>query len=382
MADNLLEPPNKRAKLTENAVPDNSDFTFGKLWDLENELPEELMVGTPGLEASDLPQQQPNNQTNNTQQNLLNGTGESISGENNASTQRHQQLSQLLQTKPPASHSTVPTSQRIPSPNVSLANITGVKSPHANNMTPPNATVNKTGTPVSSTVQHINATDGSIAITNISNSMINSLNNTSGTMGMNNNMLLMQSKASQNVVSLSTSVANTIQHQAPLTVVQPTVNQPTASLINGNHMALANTNSLNITRGVNPNVSSAMTHSTVMAPNSPHQNILGHLSLNNQGANIKNPGAAQLGQANNSPFHVYNAVSAPQIGHPTSISSISVRQSQAITSIAMSMPPRYSTPVDSNLANSISREKRYRFTGAHRMNILERQRTETVADIL
>ncbi|GFT06924.1 uncharacterized protein TNCV_1414941 [Trichonephila clavipes] len=284
------------------------DLPFG-LWDLENSLPEELM-GSGGLDPSDMP-----SQTSQTpaQQNLLNGTGESVPVENNntvgsATTQRHQQLSQLLQTKPNVSHSTVstssshsgiPTTERISSPSVSLASITAVKSPHANNLTPTNTTVNKTGTPVSSST-HISVSDGSAAITNISNSIANSLSNTTRSLGINSNMLLMQSKentigSQSNLVSLSTSVAgNTTasnsQLHPPIAVVQPQrVNQQTntTSLINGSHIPLGNTSSLNITRGANPSVSSAVTHSSVIAPHSPHQNILGHPSLNNQGANLK-----------------------------------------------------------------------------------------------
>lgn len=273
-------------------------MSFGKslVWDIENELPDEL-IGT-SLDPSDLPQTQ---SSQSSTQNLLNGTSESVPVESgvvgSVSTQRHQQLSQLLQSKPhgtvqtPPSHAGIPTSQRIPSP--SVASITSVKSPHANNLTPPNATVNKSGTPVSSTA-HINVSDGSIAITNITNSMVNSLSNTTGTMGMASNMLLMQSKGGTlgsqgSLVSLSTSVAGnsstgSLHHPPPTAVVSPQLTQqPNAgSLINGSHMALGNANSLSMTRGVNPNVSSA-----VLAPHSPHQNILGHPSLSNQGANLK-----------------------------------------------------------------------------------------------
>ncbi|GBO36488.1 hypothetical protein AVEN_74870-1, partial [Araneus ventricosus] len=63
------------------------------------------------------------------------------------------------------------------------------------------------------------------------------------------------------------------------------------------------------------------------------------------------PGVTPLGQANNAPFHVYNAVSASQIGLPSSISSISVSGQRTVTSIALNVPPRYTTPVDSNLGN-------------------------------
>lgn len=67
---------------------------------------------------------------------------------------------------------------------------------------------------------------------------------------------------------------------------------------------------------------------------------------------FQNSGVTQLGQTNNSNFHVYNAVSAPQVGLPTSISSVTVSgQRQAVTSIALNIPPRYSAPVDSNLGN-------------------------------
>ncbi|GIY41108.1 hypothetical protein CEXT_312162 [Caerostris extrusa] len=377
MADHLVDgPPNKRTKLSDNAISENPELSFG-LWDLENSLPEELM-GSGGLDPSDMPSQ--TSQTPSTQQNLLNGNSESKSIETNAvgsaTTQRHQQLSQLLQTKPNVSHSTVPTStshsgmtttQKIPSPSVSLPSISTVKSPHTNNLTAPNSTVNKTGTPVSSST-HISVSDGSAAITNISNSIANSISNASGSVSVNNNLLLMQNKGStigsqSNMVSLPTSVAGTSsgsnsQLHPPLTVVQPQqVNQQTSttSLINGNHIPLVNTSSISINRVGNPSVSSAVTHSTVIAPHSPHQNILGHPSLSNQGATIKNPGVTQLNQANNTtPFHVYNAVSTSQIGLPSSISSITISgPRQTVTSIALNIPPRYSTPVDSNLGNTL-----------------------------
>lgn len=217
-------------------------------------------------------------------QNLFNGTSETVPVEGSV-VGRHQQLSQLLQTKssvPAQSHAGIPTSQRIPSP--SVASITSVKSPHANNLNPPNATVNKTITPVSSSA--INVSDGNIAVSNISNTTVNSLSNTSG-LGMNNNMLLMQSKSGAlgsqgNLVSLSTSVSGNNNtgslHPPPVAVVsnQLTQQQNAGSLINGNLLSIANANSLNINRGVNPNA---------LAP-SPHQNILGH-PLPSQGANLK-----------------------------------------------------------------------------------------------
>lgn len=237
------------------------------MWDIENELPDEL------IESSidpDLPQPTP------ATQNLYNGTSDTVPVEGSVapSPQRHQQLSQLLQAKP-QSHTGLPA--RIPSP--SVTSITSVKSPLTNN-----ATVNKSVTPVSSTA-HINVSDGNIAITNISNSTVNSLSNTSGTMGMNSNMLLMQkgTLGSQgSLVSLSTSVAgnsNTGSLQHPVAVVPQLAQQQNAgTLINGT-MSLgssSNPSSLSINRSMNPNVSSAV----------PHQNILGH-PLTNQGANLK-----------------------------------------------------------------------------------------------
>lgn len=269
-----------------------SDLTFG-LWDLENSLPEELM-GASGLDPSDIPTQ------TSTQQNLMNGTSENVSVESNsvASTtiQRHQQLSQLLQTKPNVAHSIIPTSsshggisatQRIPSPNVSLASITAVKSPHANNS---NITLHKPGTPVSSSA-HISVADGS------SNSIVNSLSNTSGTLGMNSNMLLMQSKVNTicsqgNPVSLPTSVAgsvSSVQHHSLIPTIQSQqVNQQTnASLINGSHIPLGSSSSISINRGGNSSVSSTASHSTVISPHSSHHNILEYHSLNTQGATLK-----------------------------------------------------------------------------------------------
>lgn len=67
---------------------------------------------------------------------------------------------------------------------------------------------------------------------------------------------------------------------------------------------------------------------------------------------LQNSGVTQLGQTNNSNFHVYNSVSAPQVGLPTSISSVTISgQRQTVTSISLNIPPRYSAPVDSNLGN-------------------------------
>lgn len=260
-------------------------------------------MGASGLDPSDIPTQ------TSTQQNLMNGTSESVSVESNsvASTtiQRHQQLSQLLQTKPNVAHSIIPTSsshsgisatQRIPSPNVSLASITAVKSPHANNLTSSNITLHKPGTPVSSSA-HISVADGSSSITNISNSIVNSLSNTSGTLGMNSNMLLMQSKVNTicsqgNPVSLPTSVAgsvSSVQHHSLIPTIQSQqVNQQTnASLINGSHIPLGSSSSISINRGGNSSVSSTASHSTVISPHSSHHNILEYHSLNTQGATLK-----------------------------------------------------------------------------------------------
>lgn len=247
------------------------------MWELEAELPDEL------IDTSidpDLPQ----SSQSSTPQNLFNGTNETAPVEGSVAPQRHQQLSQLLQAKPTQqTHTSLSASQRIPSP--SVTSIASVKSPLTNNVS-----VNKSGTPISSTA-HINVTDVSITLTNISNSTVNSLSNTSGTIGMNSNMLLMQSKSSAlgsqgNLVSLSTSVAgngNTGNLQHPVTVVQSqlTQQQNAGSLMNGNLMSLGNTSSLSINRSVNPSVSS-----TVLAQHPPHQNLLGH-SLTNQGATLK-----------------------------------------------------------------------------------------------
>ncbi|KAH9373302.1 hypothetical protein HPB48_005047 [Haemaphysalis longicornis] len=85
MADHLVDgPPNKRQKLAETGLSSDS-ADFSRLWDLENELPEELMGGPPPL--GDLGPPQPGGAQQN-------GTGgEEVAG------QRHQQLSQLLQSK-------------------------------------------------------------------------------------------------------------------------------------------------------------------------------------------------------------------------------------------------------------------------------------------
>lgn len=260
-----------------------SDFTFGKslVWDIENELPEEL------IETSLHPDLPPSSQSSTSQnlssQNIFNGTIETVPVEGSVAPQRHQQLSQLLQAKPTQQgHTGLPASQRIPSP--SVTSIISAKSPLTNN-----ASVNKSGIPVSSTV-HINASDGSIAISNISNNTVNSLSNTSGTMGMNSNMLLMQSKSGTlgsqgSLVSLSSSVvgnnnANNLQHPVSVAPPQLTQQQNAGSLINGNVMSFGNTSSLGINRGVNSNVPSA-----ALVQNSSHENVLGHIS--NQGANLK-----------------------------------------------------------------------------------------------
>ncbi|KAH7952814.1 hypothetical protein HPB49_001530 [Dermacentor silvarum] len=90
MADHLVDgPPNKRQKLAETGLSSDS-ADFSRLWDLENELPEELMGSGGGPPLGDL-SGGPTQPAGAAQQN---GTG----GEE-AAGQRHQQLSQLLQSK-------------------------------------------------------------------------------------------------------------------------------------------------------------------------------------------------------------------------------------------------------------------------------------------
>ncbi|KAH8041532.1 hypothetical protein HPB51_016977 [Rhipicephalus microplus] len=89
MADHLVDgPPNKRQKLADTGLSSDS-ADFSRLWDLENELPEELMGSGGGPPLGDL-SGGPTQSTGAAQQN---GTG----GEE-ATGPRHQQLSQLLQS--------------------------------------------------------------------------------------------------------------------------------------------------------------------------------------------------------------------------------------------------------------------------------------------
>lgn len=255
------------------------------MWDIENELPDELIDTSID---TDLPQ----SSQSSTPQNLFNGSNETAPVEGSVVPQRHQQLSQLLQAKTTQqSLASLSASQRIPSP--SVTSIASVKSPLANN-----ASLNKPGTPVSAAA-HNNVSDVSIALSSISNSTVNSLTNTSGTMGMNSNMLLMQNKGGAigsqgNLVSLPTSVANnsnTNNLQHPVTVLPPQVSQQqnASTHMNGNLMSLGSVNTLKaapervmtLPRGVNPNISSA-----VLTQHPPHPNLLGH-PLTNQGATLK-----------------------------------------------------------------------------------------------
>lgn len=191
---------------------------------------------------------------------VLNGAREGVPIENGIGgsvlTKNHQQLYQLLQNNPNgtvlaspnyAGISTAQAIQRRSGPS-----ITFVRNSQANNLAASNTNINLSATRMPSSVQNIS--DDSIAIMNIKNS----LTNTAGSSNIGNNILGNNVHHSQSMLSSQ--------------LIQPNV-EPFA---NGSYMALGNQNSLSISQGINPNVSSVASH----------QNILEH-PLSKQGAILR-----------------------------------------------------------------------------------------------
>ncbi|XP_022246810.1 CREB-binding protein-like [Limulus polyphemus] len=170
-------PPNKRQRLSETSLTvsttDSTDFNLGSLWDLENELPEEL-ANDKRLIASELASEQTRQLPSSSGQNMQNGVLDPSLNQRDdgiVPVQKAQQLSHLLQNKVVSSlassknPSGMCSNQTVSNLNVLLQN---VQNPHSN-LTSSSMIGSRAGTPVYNVVHNHNTSSE-----NLPNTLINS----------------------------------------------------------------------------------------------------------------------------------------------------------------------------------------------------------------
>ncbi|XP_076342052.1 histone lysine acetyltransferase CREBBP-like isoform X2 [Tachypleus tridentatus] len=378
-------PPNKRQKLSESTLSSSDDFNLGNLWELENELPEELK----NTETRPEPTQQLQSSSHSSL-NLQNGAVDSSLNQEDVgvmSPQRTQQLSYLLQNKASSSHGALISSknhsglsgnQTINNPNAILQNMSDVQSPHSN-LSSPNMIVSRAGTSVSSLIH--NHTMNIENLTSISNSLINSNLNSGSSIsiginplvsmssGVNKSGLLGSQGKLLTISSLSSSANLPVQLQQqnlPTKFSQIQMQHPQQTqlldggggMMNGSQM---NVNSSGTIRMPTNAVSvSNMTHNNILAntvpQNTTYQNPLSHVGISTSQSMtaMKSPGIAPaVKQIQMSRSFAGNIVAVSRThspGLPTSVASVLAgAQRQPNTTGMTNMGPRFHSPANPSL---------------------------------